>query len=162
MMDAAPETMSATALAGTTLGDVIETFALLDEWEERYRYLIDLGRKLPPLPESAYRDENKVRGCTSQVWLVAAPGGADGRLVFRGDSDAHIVKGLVALMLLIFSGKTPQEILATDARAILDRLDLRAHLSPMRANGLYAMLERIREMAREAAGGDRCDTGTAS
>ncbi len=153
MMDAAPGTMTATALDGTTLADVIETFALLDEWEERYRYLIDLGRKLPPLPESAYRDENKVRGCTSQVWLVAAPEGADGRLVFRGDSDAHIVKGLVALMLLIFSGRTPQDILATDAHAILDRLDLRQHLSPMRANGLFSMLERIKEMAREAAGG---------
>lgn len=153
-MDAAlPESRNGTALDGTTLADVLETFELLDAWEERYRYLIELGRKLPPLPESAYRDENKVRGCTSQVWLVAEPEGEDGRLVFRGDSDAHIVKGLVALMLLIFSGRTPKEILATDARAILDRLDLRAHLSPMRANGLFSMLERIREMAGDALEG---------
>ncbi len=151
MMDALPESMNGIALDGTTLAEVIETFGLLDEWEDRYRYLIELGRKLPPLPESAYHDANKVRGCTSQVWLVAEPAEGDGRLVFRGDSDAHIVKGLVALMLLIFSGKTPQEILATDAQAILDRLDLRAHLSPMRANGLYSMLERIKEMARTAA-----------
>ncbi|MFQ5347615.1 MAG: SufE family protein [Rhodothalassiaceae bacterium] len=148
-----PESRNGTALDGTTLADVLETFELLDAWEERYRYLIELGRKLPPLPESAYRDENKVRGCTSQVWLVAEPEGEDGRLVFRGDSDAHIVKGLVALMLLIFSGRTPKEILATDARAILDRLDLRAHLSPMRANGLFSMLERIREMAGDALEG---------
>lgn len=152
-MDALPENMNEIALDGTTLADVLETFELLDAWEDRYRYLIELGRKLPPLPESAYREENKVRGCTSQVWLVAEPEGADGRLVFRGDSDAHIVKGLVALMLLIFSGRTPKEILATDARAILDRLDLKAHLSPMRANGLFSMLERIREMAGAAVAG---------
>ncbi len=155
MMDALPERTNAIALDGTTLDDVLDTFALLDEWEDRYRYIIELGRKLPPLPESAYRDENRVRGCTSRVWLVAMPDGQDGRLVFRGDSDAHIVKGLVALMLLIFSGRTPQEILAIDAQAVLDRLDLRAHLSPMRANGLFSMLERIKEMARTAAGGDR-------
>lgn len=136
------------ALDGTTLEDVVDTFELMDDWEERYRYIIELGRKLPDLPEDAYSDANKVRGCTSQVWLVAREEGAEPRLVFLGDSDAHIVKGLVALLLLIYSGKTPQEISATDARAILAKLDLKEHLSPMRANGLFSMVQRIEEMAQ--------------
>lgn len=149
-IDTAAATAAETALDGTTLDDVVETFELLDAWEDRYRYIIDLGRKLPPLPDEARIDENKVRGCTSQVWLVAHEEGPDHRLVFLGDSDAHIVRGLVALMLLLFSGRTRREILGTDARAILEGLGLGRHLSPMRANGLYAMVERIREMARTA------------
>lgn len=139
-----------TALGGTTLGDVFETFELLDGWEDRYRYIIDLGRKLPALPDEDRTDDNRVRGCTSQVWLVAREEGPDHRLVFLGDSDAHIVRGLVALMLLIFSGRPRKAILETDARAILERLGLGRHLSPMRANGLFAMVERIRDMARTA------------
>ncbi|GIX16082.1 MAG: cysteine desulfuration protein SufE [Rhodothalassiaceae bacterium] len=133
----------------TTLEDVRETFALLDAWEDRFAYLIELGRKLPPLPEEGYSEAFRVKGCTSKVWLVPERR-ADGRLVFRGDSDAHLVKGLVALMLLIFSGRRPEEILATDAKAILAELDLETHLSPMRANGLNAMLKRIRELAAAA------------
>ncbi|GAB4119600.1 MAG: SufE family protein [Rhodothalassiaceae bacterium] len=133
----------------TQLEDVIETFEVLEDWDDRYRYIIELGRKLRPLDESDRNEGNKVRGCTSQVWLVARPL-PDGRLRFDGDSDAHIVKGLVAIMLLIFSGRTPDEILATDARGVLARLGLREHLSPMRANGLFSMLERIEDMAREA------------
>lgn len=131
----------------TTIDDVTDTFAFIDDWDERYRYLIDLGRQIPPMDESGRIDANKVRGCQSQVWLVPHKSD-DGKLVFEGDSDAHIVKGLVALMLLIFSGKTPQEILATDAKAILDELDLQGHLSPMRANGLFSMVERIGEIAK--------------
>ncbi|GAK33695.1 cysteine desufuration protein SufE [Iodidimonas nitroreducens] len=147
------------ALGDTDLQMVRDSFDLMDDWEDRYRYIIDLGRKLPKLPEDAYREENKVRGCTSQVWLVARldEDGADQtadetgpRLYLAGDSDAHIVKGLVALMLLIFSGKSPDAILDIDARAILDDLGLRQHLSPMRANGLFSMLERIRDMAQAA------------
>ncbi|WP_150005403.1 SufE family protein [Iodidimonas muriae] len=138
------------SLDGTTLQDVRDSFELLDDWEDRYRYIIELGRKLPKLPQDAYNEANKVRGCTSQVWLVATPEGPEHRLVLKGDSDAHIVKGLVALMLLIFSRKTPDDILKTDARAILEELDLRQHLSPMRANGLFSMLERIEALAASA------------
>lgn len=136
---------------GVTLEDVIETFSLFDDWEDRYRYVIDLGRKLPPFPEDARTEANKVRGCTSQVWIL--PRLSDEtppRFYFDGDSDAHIVKGLVALMMLIYSGKTPKEAIKIDARAILDQLGLAAHLSPMRTNGLFSMVARIREMASEA------------
>lgn len=140
-----------TALDGMTLDDVIETFELFDDWEERYRYIIELGRKLPPLPEGAYTDDNKVRGCASQVWLIAEETpDSPPRLKLIGDSDAHIVKGLIALLLLIYSGKDADRILETDARDILDKLDLAQHLSPMRANGLYAMVQRINDMAHEA------------
>ena len=134
----------------TTIDDVIDTFAFIDDWDERYRYLIDLGRQLPPMDEAGRTDEHKVRGCQSQVWLV--PHKTDnGRIVFEGDSDAHIVKGLVALMLLIFSGKSASDILATDAKALLDQLDLQGHLSPMRANGLFSMVERIGQIAQTYA-----------
>ncbi|RMF16556.1 MAG: SufE family protein [Alphaproteobacteria bacterium] len=134
---------------GTTLDDVRETFALLDDWEDRFQYLIDLGRQLPPLPEEAHDEANRVRGCTSKVWLVARRDGS-GRIHLLGDSDAHLVKGLVALMLLIFSGRRPEEILAIDARAILAEFGLEQHLSPMRANGLHSMLARIAAIARAA------------
>lgn len=137
-------------LEDTSLEDVEETFSLMDDWEDRYRYIIELGRKLPPLPDEEHSEENKVRGCTSQVWMVTRPDPADpGRLVFIGDSDAHIVKGLIAVLLLIFSGKTPAEIAAIDARAILERLGLAEHLSPMRTNGLFSMLQRIGDMAAD-------------
>ncbi len=135
------------AFEDISLNDVLDTFAFIDDWDERYRYLIDLGRQLPLMDEAGRTDAFKVRGCQSQVWLV--PHLSDrGCLFFEGDSDAHIVKGLVALMLLIFSGKTPAEILATDAKAVLEQLDLKGHLSPMRANGLFAMVERIGVIAK--------------
>lgn len=137
------------SLENTTIVEILDTFEFLDDWEDRYRYVIDLGRKLPPLDESEMTDDYKVRGCQSQVWLVPEKD-AEGRIHLRGDSDAHIVKGLVALVLLIYSGKTPDEILATDAKAILDKLGLAAHLSPMRANGLFAMVQRIRDIAEAA------------
>ena len=136
---------------GVTLDDVIETFSLFDDWEDRYRYVIELGQKLPPFPEEARVDENKVRGCTSQVWIL--PHLSDdnpARFYFDGDSDAHIVKGLVFLTMLIYSGKTPEEAMAIDARSILDQLGLAEHLSPSRSNGLFSMVSRIREMAGEA------------
>lgn len=134
---------------GTTFADVRETFALLDDWEDRFQYLIDLGRQLPPLPEEAHDEANRVRGCTSKVWLVARRD-ESGRIHLLGDSDAHLVKGLVALMLLIFSGRRPEEILSIDARAILAEFGLEQHLSPMRANGLHSMLARIAAIARAA------------
>ncbi len=137
------------SLAEISLDEVLDTFEFLDDWEDRYKYVIDLGRKLPPLSAEEMSETFKVRGCQSQVWLVPEKD-AEGHILLRGDSDAHIVKGLVALMLLIYSGKTASEILAIDARAILDQLGLASHLSPMRANGLFSMVERIRQIAGTA------------
>ena len=135
-------------LENTSLEDVEETFSLMDDWEDRYRYLIELGRKLPPLTEDEHVEQNKVRGCASQVWMVTRPDPNDAqRLVFIGDSDAHIVKGLIAVLLLIFSGRTRAEIAVIDARKILGQLGLAEHLSPMRTNGLFSMLQRIGDMA---------------
>ena len=134
------------SLEDTTIEDITETFEFLDDWEDRYRYIIDLGKKLDPLEPAEMTDTYKVRGCQSQVWLVPMVD-ADGKIQLRGDSDAFIVKGLVALVLLIYSGKTPAEILAIDARAVLGQLELASHLSPMRANGLFSMVERIRQIA---------------
>ncbi len=138
------------ALNDTSLTEILETFEFLDDWEDRYRMIIDLGKKLVPLAPEEMTDAFKVRGCQSQVWLVPTTD-ADGRIHFRGDSDAHIVKGLVALMIVVFSGKTGAEITNIDAKAILDQLGLSAHLSPMRANGLFSMVERIQEIAGSAA-----------
>lgn len=136
-----------------SLDDIIANFDLLDEWDDRYRYLIELGRDLEPLPEAAHNDENKVRGCASQVWLeMQREAAADGRAIlhFRGDSDAHIVRGLVALALAIYSGRPADEILATDAFAIYEKLGLAAHLTPQRSNGVRAMIDRIKSDARNA------------
>jgi cysteine desulfuration protein SufE len=118
-------------------------------FEERYRYVIDLGRTLEPLSEAERSDANKVRGCASQVWLITGTG-PDGRLVFRGDSDAHIVRGLIAILLRIYSGRTPAEILAVDARAGFEQLGLVGALSSQRSNGLFSMVERIRRDAEAA------------
>ena len=137
----------------TTIDEIIENFALLEEWDDRYRYVIELGRMLAPLPESDHIDSNKVQGCASQVWLVThvKPDGAAGPvLTFEGDSDAHIVRGLMAILLALYSGKTAREILATDAQALFDRLGLRENLTPQRSNGLRSMVERIRAEANAA------------
>ncbi|WP_330083138.1 SufE family protein [Methylocystis iwaonis] len=135
------------------IDDIIGNFELLDEWEDRYRYLIELGRTLEPLPKEAYTDDNKVRGCASQVWLETTQGqdaaGAP-TLTFRGDSDAHIVRGLVALVLALYSGRPAQEIIDTDAAPLFKQLGLAEHLTPQRANGLRSMVERIKREAREA------------
>jgi cysteine desulfuration protein SufE len=135
-----------------TIDDIIESFAFLDDWEDRYRYLIELGRDLPPFPEAARTAANKVDGCASQVWLDTRiePGAGDPVLTFAGDSDAHLVKGLVAVLLTLYSGRRASEIRATDALAVLDRLGLREHLTPQRSNGLRSMVGRIRSEAERA------------
>lgn len=140
------------AVAEVTIDEVLETFQLFDDWEDRYRYIIDLGRQLPELPERYRTETYKVRGCASQVWFnVNRSGDTPPRLIFEGDSDAMIVKGLMAILFLIYSGRTAREIMETDVQAILDRLDLAQHLSPMRTNGLFSMLQRIDQMAAAAA-----------
>jgi len=137
----------------TTIDEIVENFTLLEEWDDRYRYLIELGRMLPPLPETAHTEANKVRGCASQVWLLTQvkPDGAAGpTLTFEGDSDAHIVRGLIAILLALFSGKHAQDILDTDALALFERIGLRGGLTPQRSNGLRSMVERIRAEAKAA------------
>ena len=129
--------------------DLKDEFDLLGDWEQRYRHVVDLGRGLEPLSDTEHTEANKVRGCASQVWLVRALG-PDGRLRFRGDSDAHIVRGLIAILFRLFSGRTPDEILKVDARAAFDRLGLIGALSAQRSNGLFAMVERIRRDAEAA------------
>ncbi|MBV8062409.1 MAG: SufE family protein [Nevskia sp.] len=135
------------------LDELAETFEMLGDWEERYRYLIELGRKLPPLSEADHSEANKVRGCMSQVWMTAqTEPGPPLRLRFAGDSDAHIVKGLIAVLFMLYSGHTPQQILATDVGEAFGRLGLDNHLSMNRRNGFYSMVERIKGMAAQAVG----------
>jgi cysteine desulfuration protein SufE len=136
-----------------TIDEIRDNFALLDDWDDRYRYVIELGRTLDPMPEAEHSQANKVQGCASQVWLSRQLGrnGADEpQLDYLGDSDAHIVRGLIAILLTLYSGRTPREVLATDALAVFDELGFREHLTPQRSNGLRAMVERIRCDAREA------------
>jgi cysteine desulfuration protein SufE len=133
-----------------SLDQILSDFEVLDEWEDRYRYIIDLGRTLKPLAPELHNEHTKVRGCASQVWLhTSISSGSENTKVmhFLGDSDALIVKGLVALVLTIFEGKTADEVLGTDARAILAKLGLESNLSQQRSNGLNAMIDRIREEA---------------
>lgn len=135
-----------------TIDEIRDNFELLDEWDDRYRYVIELGRTLEPMPEAEHSAENKVQGCASQVWLqklIDRNGGAP-VLRYRGDSDAHIVRGLVAIVLALYSGRTPQEILATDAIAVFNEFGFRDHLTPQRSNGLRSMVERIKADAKEA------------
>jgi cysteine desulfuration protein SufE len=134
----------------TTIDEIRDNFALLEEWDDRYRYVIELGRMLEPMTEELHSSENKVQGCVSQVWLSKQieRGGEQPVLKYLGDSDAHIVRGLIAILLTIYSGKTPQEILATDAPAVFDEFGFRDHLTPQRSNGLRAMVDRIRSDAR--------------
>jgi cysteine desulfuration protein SufE len=136
-----------------TLEDIRGDFALLDNWEDRYRYVIELGRMMPPFEEADRTADNTVRGCASQVWLATRwPPRADGvaSLEMQGDSDAHIVRGLVAILLTIYGGRTAREVLDTDARAIFAELGLSDHLTAQRSNGLNSMVERIRADARNA------------
>lgn len=134
------------------IDEILDDFGVLDDWDDRYRYLIELGRGLKPLPEDARTPANKVQGCASQVWLLTCvESRPDGPvLTFSGDSDAHIVRGLIAILLALYSGKSAQQILSIDAFAFLDQLALRDHLTPQRSNGLRAMVERIRAQARAA------------
>lgn len=135
-----------------TLSDILADFELLEEWEDRYRYVIELGRGLEPLLEEARTDANKVQGCVSQVWLTTTieptePDHAP-RLHFTGDSDAHIVRGLVAILFAICCDKRADEILAIDILSVFNRMGLQDHLTPQRSNGFAAMVERIRLDAR--------------
>ncbi|MGH6776808.1 MAG: SufE family protein [Bradyrhizobium sp.] len=136
-----------------TIDEIRDNFALLEEWDDRYRYVIELGRMLEPLADAEHSPENKVQGCVSQVWLskrVDRGGGNGVVLKYRGDSDAHIVRGLIAILLTLYSGRTPQHILGTDAIEVFDEFGFRDHLTPQRSNGLRSMVERIRADAREA------------
>jgi cysteine desulfuration protein SufE len=140
-------------IAAMTIDEIIENFALLDDWDDRYRYVIELGRSLASLPEVERTEANKVQGCASQVWLASKvrPNGAGGPVVsFVGDSDAHIVRGLIAILFALYSDKPAREILATDAVAVFERLGLREHLTPQRSNGFRSMVERVRADARAA------------
>lgn len=136
-----------------TIDEIIENFSILDDWDDRYRYVIELGRTLAPLADSAHIDANKVQGCASQVWLLThvKPNGSAGPVLsFEGDSDAHIVRGLIAILLALYSGKSAREILAIDALALFDSIGLRENLTPQRSNGLRSMVERIRSEAKAA------------
>lgn len=128
------------------LAELAEEFEVLGDWEERYRHVIDLGRGLAPLSDAERSDANKVRGCASQVWLVKERG-PDGTLRFRGDSDAHIVRGLIAILMRLYSGRAVDEIIAFDAREAFAGLGLTGALSQQRSNGLFSMVERIRRDA---------------
>ncbi len=138
-----------------SIEDIRADFALLDEWEDRYRYVIELGRALPPFPNELRTDANKVRGCASQVWLATRRVGDPGQpssgdtLEMQGMSDAHIVQGLVALLFIIYQGKTLDEIVKTDAEGIFASLGLKEHLTPQRSNGLASMVKRIRADASQ-------------
>ena len=140
-----------------SIDDIRSDFAMLDDWEDRYRYLIELGRSLRPLPEALRTDVNKVRGCASQVWLASAPrpnGAGRATLEFQGDSDAHIVRGLIAVLFALFQSKTADDILSMDAKAVFTELGLQDHLTPQRSNGFFSMVERIRKDARTLAATD--------
>ena len=135
------------------IDEIVDNFSVLDDWDDRYRYLIELGRMLAPLPQAARIDANKVQGCASQVWLDTRvrPNGAGGPvLTFLGDSDAHIVRGLIAILFAMYSGKNAKTILATDAVALFEKMGLREHLTPQRSNGFRSMVERIRSDAHTA------------
>lgn len=145
---------SAEQFAGAmTIDEIIENFSFLDDWDDRYRYVIELGRGLSPLSDAARTDANKVQGCASQVWLAThvEPDGAAGpTLTFAGDSDAHIVRGLIAILFAIYSGKSARDILSTDAVSVFEQLGLREHLTPQRSNGFRSMVERIKSDAHSA------------
>ena len=137
----------------TSIDEITDNFGLLDEWDDRYRYVIELGRTLPPLADAAHTEENKVRGCASQVWLlthVDRDGAGGPVLRLEGDSDAHIVRGLIAILFALVSGKPANEILKADPLAVFDHLGLRENLTPQRSNGLRSMVERIRRDAQAA------------
>jgi len=132
------------------LAEIVESFEFLDDWEDKYRFVIDLGKSLPKMPEALKTDANLVRGCQSQVWLHVHLQ-ADGTLLLQLDSDAHIVRGLIAIVLAIYIGKPPAEILSINIDDIFTRLELVEHLSQTRGNGLRAMVAKIREKTAEQA-----------
>lgn len=145
--------MNAPAQHAPTLAEIADNFAFLDDWEDRYRYVIELGKALAPLTEEERSAQNKVRGCASQVWLASkvAPNGQGGpTLTFRGDSDAHIVRGLIAILFALYSGRPARDIASFDPEPVFAELGLREHLTPQRSNGLASMVERIRADAKAA------------
>jgi cysteine desulfuration protein SufE len=133
--------------------EIIDNFGVLDDWEDRYRYLIELGRTLEPLEDAERTPATKVRGCASQVWLITKPEGhgLEGVLRFRGDSDAHIVRGLIAVLFALYSGKKAEDIIRTDEKAVFAKLGLNSHLTPQRSNGLASMVARIKADAASAS-----------
>jgi cysteine desulfuration protein SufE len=144
--------MNAPFQPSPAIAEIEENFAFLDDWEDRYRYVIELGRGLAPLTDAEHSEANKVRGCASQVWLVSEAGqdGANGPVLhLRGDSDAHIVRGLIAILLAQYSGQPASEIARFDPEPLFGQLGLRDHLTPQRSNGLASMVERIRADARQ-------------
>ncbi len=135
----------------TSIEEIVENFAYLDDWDDRYRYLIELGRELEPMSEAEHSDINKVQGCVSQVWLKASVGDGDDPVIsFRGDSDAHIVSGLVAITLSLFSNRRASEIVQTEEAPVFQSIGLQEHLTPQRSNGLRSMVSRIKSMAQAA------------
>lgn len=144
----------------TRIDDILSDFSILDDWEDRYRYVIELGRTLEPLPEASRTEATKVRGCASQVWLETTVdrSGTEPRLTFRGDSDAHIVRGLVAILIALYSGKEAGGIATTDPNPIFARMGLKEHLTPQRSNGLNSMVQRIKADAASAS--RMAETGT--
>ena len=129
--------------------DILDTLGFFDSWEDRYKYIIDLGKELPPLPAELHTEDRLVRGCQSQVWIETAL--VDGRLQLAVDSDAFIVKGLLGVVLAAYNNKSPAEVLAFDIDGYFERLELLNHLSPTRGNGLRAMVSRIRGIAEDAS-----------
>jgi cysteine desulfuration protein SufE len=132
-----------------TSDDIVDSLGFFDDWEDRYKYIIDLGRELPPLPDELHTQDRLVKGCQSQAWIDTRID--NGRLELAVDSDAFIVKGLLGVVLAAYNGRTPAEVLAFDIEAYFGELDLLRHLSPTRGNGLHAMVARIREIAAQAA-----------
>ncbi|WP_350333361.1 SufE family protein [Coralliovum pocilloporae] len=137
----------------TTIDDIVDNFEFLDDWEDRYKYLIELGRDLKPIDDTERTDQTKVQGCVSQVWLITETdqSGDQPRLTFRGDSDAMIVRGLIAIVIALYSGKTVDAIVDVNPNNVFDRIGLRDHLTPQRSNGLSSMLQRIRSDAMSLA-----------
>jgi cysteine desulfuration protein SufE len=134
-----------------TIDEIADEFALLPDWEERIAHVIELARGLEPLAEQERNEETRVRGCASQVWLVSERRpDAPEKLYFRGDSDAHLVRGEIAMLLRIFSARTPEEILSVDPHAVFERLGLKDALTQQRSNGLFSMMSRIQAEARQA------------
>ncbi len=144
----------------SSIDELVENFSFLDDWEDRYRYVIELGKSLPALTGEEHSDTNKVRGCASQVWFVSkVMRNGETRLTFRGDSDAHIVRGLIAILLALYSGRTAREIVDMDAEAVFGQIGLREHLTSQRSNGLSSMVARIRSDAAAALSGAQAISG---
>ncbi|WP_372964515.1 SufE family protein [Marinobacter sp.] len=135
----------------TTLEDVLDAFEFLDDWEERYAFIIDLGKQLPEFPDDARIEKNYVHGCQSQVWVIHYYDEDSGKLFLLIDSDALIVRGLAAIILVALNGKSPRDLLATDIDELFEQLDLIRHISPTRGNGLRAMVSKIRDLAAAEA-----------